>query len=232
MVRRSLLAGILSAVICSSQVGAIANEESAYSQLNRDVDKLTAVVTRVNANTFSTPEQRHDFVRDSVEKDELADKISDILTRRILQERVRADDPDLAAKLASVHAMLLSLKQIQETVDTSQLATLKTELTKLRRLDRIVEPTSAVPGTAVAAEGEEAQLSADTAEAGEASSLARARARARAIARARARARTRLRARERVRAQLRTEQAAETSRSRKESVSESSRSSNNWIPGA
>jgi hypothetical protein len=115
----------------SSVVGEVKadSNEKAFDMINKEIyrgttdglrkaekylRRLSVSVEELQKNTFTTAVERHDFVRASVEKDEYADCLAELLTAKVLQKEITPDDARCGEKLRTVHKVLSNLHRVKE----------------------------------------------------------------------------------------------------------------------
>lgn len=93
------------------------NEETLFTHLDKQVDRLARVVQAIYDNPFQSANDRLLFVRHSMEKEDFTSRMAAFLTKQFLQRRLSLDDPQRGAKLEAIHHILVALADIEDGGD-------------------------------------------------------------------------------------------------------------------
>lgn len=128
MISKILFSGLALAFCWQGQLVAhcqmpcgIYHDDMVYDQIDQYIETMTKAITVLTENKFSTVQERNEFVRWVVEKEEASDEVARILTNFFLQQKIKPNEDDTTKRVISAHKLLFYLVAIKQTVDLKYL---------------------------------------------------------------------------------------------------------------
>jgi nickel superoxide dismutase len=95
------------------------------------IEKSMKLVVELSADPGKNANQ---LVRWVVNKDEHADEMAEIVTKYFLQQRLKLDDPQWAAKVKPCHEILFYSMKAKQTTDPANVEALRTAVAALKKV--------------------------------------------------------------------------------------------------
>jgi len=103
------------------------------------IEKSMNEITKLSAET---PQNSNQLIRWVMNKDEHADKLTEVVTYYFLAQRIKPDTENYEAKLKTLHGMMIAAMKCKQTVDLKNVEELKTLIHQFEKL-YFVEPAAA-----------------------------------------------------------------------------------------
>lgn len=113
------------------------DQRTLLSYLEDQINELSTTMQNIKNNPLENLENKNNFVVNTIRKENLANNISDILTKEFLQKQISPKDPQLTEKLTLIHKMLNLCYLIQNSTDISNAVSLKKEMSNLKKQIRL-----------------------------------------------------------------------------------------------
>lgn len=126
MIKRFLLAGL---IIASSLQGTalyahcqmpcgIYHDDMVYDQIDQYIETMAKGITVLTDNKFSTVQERNEFMRWVLEKEQSSDEVAALITKFFLQQKIKPNEGETTTKrVMAAHKLLFLLVPIKQTVD-------------------------------------------------------------------------------------------------------------------
>jgi nickel superoxide dismutase len=97
----------------------IYHDDMVFDQIDQYGETMYKGIAVMNDSKFSTPKERNEFVRWTLEKENASDEAASIITKYFLQQKIKPGEPDTPKRLASAHRLLFLLVAIKQNADLS-----------------------------------------------------------------------------------------------------------------
>lgn len=142
---------LLMVVALASKAGAhcqipcgIYDDHARIAMMEEDVATIEKAMTEINKLAADSPQNINQLVRWVANKDEYADKLTEVVTSYFLTQRIKPDAANYDAKLKTLHGMMIAAMKCKQTVDLKNVEDLKALIHRFEEL-YFVEPGAAAP---------------------------------------------------------------------------------------
>lgn len=95
----------------------IYHDNMVYDQIDQYVETMYKGMTMLTSSKFNSAEQRNEFVRWIINKENGSNETAQLLNTYFLQQKIKPDEPDTIKRLVSVHKLLFLLVKVKQNVD-------------------------------------------------------------------------------------------------------------------
>ena len=120
----------------------IYDDHARIAMMEENVATIEKSMTEIAKLPADSPQNINQLVRWVNNKDEHADKLTEIVTYYFLAQRIKPDSENYEAKLKALHGMIISAMKCKQTVDLKNVEDLKTLIHTFEAL-YFVEPAAA-----------------------------------------------------------------------------------------
>ena len=99
----------------------IYHDDMVFDQVDQYIETMAKGVSVLTANKGVTIQERNEFTRWVIEKDEASDEIANVLVTFFLQQKIKPNEDDTVKRITSVHKLLFYIVTIKQTVDMKYL---------------------------------------------------------------------------------------------------------------
>lgn len=125
MIKKALFtAGLLGMVLSYQSLTAhcqipcgIYHDDMVFQQIDQYVETMYKATTILSESKFDTARDRAEFVRWVNEKEKASDEAAKIFTSYFLQQKIKPEEKDTAAKVLGIHELLFLMVRIKQNVD-------------------------------------------------------------------------------------------------------------------
>jgi nickel superoxide dismutase len=104
----------------------IYNDQVRITMMKEEVTTIEKSMTEITKLPADSPQSINQLVRWVNNKDEHADKLTEIVTYYFLAQRIKPETENYEAKLKTLHSMMISAMKCKQTVDLKNVEDLKT----------------------------------------------------------------------------------------------------------
>ena len=94
-------------------------DEMRFGMIEEDLQTIEKAMTKISDASASAAPDHALITRWTITKEEHASKIQDIVSVYFMTQRIKPDAPQYQAKIATLHAMLISAMKCKQTLDAS-----------------------------------------------------------------------------------------------------------------
>jgi len=112
----------------------IYDDHARIAMMEESVATIEKAMTEIAKLPADSPQNINQLVRWVSNKDEYADKLTEIVTHYFLAQRIKPDAENYEAKLKVLHGMMISAMKCKQTVDLKNVEDLKTLIHEFEKL--------------------------------------------------------------------------------------------------
>ncbi len=122
--KRIWLSGLLMAFCYQAELSAhcqmpcgIYHDDMVFDQIDQYIETMVKGLSMLNDSKFTTVQDRNEFVRWVIQKENSSDEIAQMITIFFLQQKIKPGESDTTERVLSAHKLLFLLVQLKQTVD-------------------------------------------------------------------------------------------------------------------
>jgi nickel superoxide dismutase len=120
----------------------IYDDHARIAMMEENVATIEKSMTEIAKLPADSPKNINQLVRWVSNKDEYADKLTEIVTYYFMAQRIKPDSANYEAKLKALHGMMISAMKCKQTIDLKNIEDLKALIHQFEAL-YFVEPSAA-----------------------------------------------------------------------------------------
>ncbi len=99
----------------------IYHDDMVFDQIDQYIETTAKGITILQDSKFSTTQNRNEFMRWVMQKENSSNEVANLLVTYFLQQKIKPDEEDTAKRVISAHKMLFWLVQIKQSSDLEAL---------------------------------------------------------------------------------------------------------------
>lgn len=124
MLKRLFFCGVLITLCYQTHLSAhcqmpcgIYHDDMVFDQIDQYIETMVKGVSVLNENKFNNLQERNEFVRWIMQKENASNETADLITTFFLQQKIKPGEEDTPKRVLSAHKLLFLLVQIKQTAD-------------------------------------------------------------------------------------------------------------------